>query len=238
MSWNSEGLNKRYKQKEIAIYLKENKVKLVGIVETRAKEHNASKISRKIAPRWEFETNYASAVSGRVWILWDSAVYHIKSIQQEAQLLHCNMVSRNQAIDRNMTAVYGYNTIEMRKELWQQLAGISQKVSKPWIIWGDFNSILCPQDRLYSTAVTSMEIKDFAECVQNLMLNELPWKGDYYTWANNKDIRGKLKVLNETEFKGITMKIEQAREDLKKVQTKISAHYTDALASEEKNILC
>ncbi|XP_070054703.1 uncharacterized protein [Nicotiana tomentosiformis] len=230
-----------------------------------------------------------------------------------------------------MTVVYGYNTLEKRKELWQQLAGISHKVSKPWIIWGDFNSILCPKDRLYGTAVTNMEIKDFAECVRNLMLNELPWKGDYYTWTNKqqggdriwsridramgnadwmmqfghlttkyklphisdhspmmintnlrepkikppfklfnvwsthenfpkivedcwtqnlhvdtmrniwlkqKDLRGKLKILNETEFKGIAMKIEQAREDLKEVQTKISAHYTDALASEEKNILC
>ncbi|XP_075091856.1 uncharacterized protein LOC142172006 [Nicotiana tabacum] len=184
LAWNVRGLNKRYKQKEIATYHKENKVKLVGLVETRVKDHNACKISRKIAPGWEFETNYASAVNGRVWILWDSVVYHIKSIQQEAQLLHYNVVSRNQAIDCDMTVVYGYNTIEKRKELCQQLAGISQKESKPWIIWGDFNSLLCPQDRLYGTPVTSIEIKDIVECVQNLMLNELPWKGDYYTWTN------------------------------------------------------
>lgn len=52
-----------------------------------------------------------------------------------------------------------------------------------------------------------------------------------------KDLRGKLKLLNKTEFKGITQKIKQVREDLKEVQSKIRSQYSDMQAAEERNII-
>ncbi|KAH0689336.1 hypothetical protein KY289_016694 [Solanum tuberosum] len=49
---------------------------------------------------------------------------------------------------------------------------------------GDFNALLHNQDRLYGVLVTRAEIKDFADCVQDLFLNELLWKGEFYSWSN------------------------------------------------------
>jgi len=48
--WNMRGINKRYKQKELAKYLKKNKIKVEELVETRMKEHRAQAIYNKIVP--------------------------------------------------------------------------------------------------------------------------------------------------------------------------------------------
>ncbi|KAG5586297.1 hypothetical protein H5410_046731 [Solanum commersonii] len=65
--------------------------------------------------------------------------------------------------------MYGFNTIEKRKSFWDNLIGISQGVSQPWIKEGDSN-----------------EIKDFTECIQDIQMHELPWRRDYYTWSNKQ----------------------------------------------------
>ncbi|XP_016448119.1 uncharacterized protein LOC107773183 [Nicotiana tabacum] len=51
---------------------------------------------------------------------------------------------------------------------------------------GNFNAMLYTQDRMYGNPVTLNEITDFSNCIHNLLLNELPWKRDYYTWSNNQ----------------------------------------------------
>ena len=62
-----------------------------------------------------------------------------------------------------------------------------QSVVQPWLIVGDFNVILSPKDRLAGAPVNENEIKDFSDCVKAMGINELQWKGNYYTW-NNKQI--------------------------------------------------
>lgn len=40
-----------------------------------------------------------------------------------------------------MTVVYGFNTIEQRKALWDGLNGIAQGINSPWLVCGDFNAL-------------------------------------------------------------------------------------------------
>ncbi|KAH0633496.1 hypothetical protein KY284_036282 [Solanum tuberosum] len=57
----------------------------------------------------------------------------------------------------------------------------------PWIIGGDFNAVLSPQDRLCGNPVTSAEVQDFSECIATAELTELQWRGHFYTWTNKQD---------------------------------------------------
>lgn len=110
LAWNVRGLNKRYRQKELTRYLRENRVKLAGLIETRVKEHKTYRISNKISPGWGFEANYTHAMTGRIWLPWDNNVYWIKILKNEAQLIQCNVISRNQVIDCDMIMIYGHNS--------------------------------------------------------------------------------------------------------------------------------
>ena len=104
--------------------------------------------------------------------MWDERVFEVTLLAQGAQYAHCKVLSRDKEIDCCMTVVYGYNTIEQRKVLWNDIRSMASP--QPWLVWGDFNALLKNQDRLNGDPI---EIKDFADCVQHLFLNELLWKG-------------------------------------------------------------
>ncbi|XP_019256484.1 PREDICTED: uncharacterized protein LOC109234895 [Nicotiana attenuata] len=148
MAWNIRGTNKRYKQKELGTYIKENNIKLVGLVETRVKKEKATQISQLVTPGWQAQYNYEYAINGGIWILWDPQSYDITVLGKSAQTIHGRVVRRHHNINCLMTVVYGFNTIEERKPSWQQLKTDAPQNTEPWIIWGDFNSQ--GSDRVYS----------------------------------------------------------------------------------------
>ncbi|XP_070022230.1 uncharacterized protein [Nicotiana sylvestris] len=85
-----------------------------------------------------------------------------------------------------VTVIYGYNTCEQRKYLWGTLKELAQGINMPWLIVGDFNAVLYPQDKLFGNPVQYVEIKDFTDYIHDLLLNEVKWPGDYYTWTNEQ----------------------------------------------------
>lgn len=72
-----------------------------------------------------------------------------------------------------LTVVYGYNTIEKRTTLWENLKEVAQGINMSWLVTGDFNAVMAPQDRMFGNPVTYAETKDYVDCIQGLMLNEL-----------------------------------------------------------------
>ena len=162
--WNVRGMNKRYKQKEIKQFLLNNKVSLAGLIETRVKENNTSTTINSIAAGWKCLNNYKDAVNGRIWIIWDDSWYEVKMIASSAQMIHCYIQERSKGYQFNLTVVYGFNTIEQRKSMWDEMNKMGQSVILPWLIAGDFNAIMSPKDRLVGSLVTENEKRFFKLC--------------------------------------------------------------------------
>lgn len=55
----------------------------------------------------------------------------------------------------------------------------------PWIIMGDFKSILNPDDKPIGSQVQMGEMKDFRDYVSQCNLMETPTVGRDYTWTND-----------------------------------------------------
>nr|XP_019069479.1 uncharacterized protein LOC109120276 [Solanum lycopersicum] len=119
-------------------------------------------------------------------MVWDDNWYEVRMITSSAQLLHCQVNDRSKNYQFIVTIVYGFNTVEQRKSLWQEMKTISQGVTQPWLIAGDFNAILSTKDRLNGGQVTRNEIQDFGDCVRDMEITKLQWKGNYYTWNNKQ----------------------------------------------------
>nr|XP_010312970.1 uncharacterized protein LOC104644590 [Solanum lycopersicum] len=150
-----------------------------------------------IAPGWKRMHNYNDAANGRIWIIWDDSWYDVQQINRSAQLIHCQVKERSKGFQFNFSVIYGFNTIEQRKSLWTDLNKMAQNVISPWLIIGDFNAVLSPQDRQAGAPVNESEIRDFADCVKTMGIHELQWKGSYYTWRN-KQI-GNTRVLSRID---------------------------------------
>ncbi|KAH0698460.1 hypothetical protein KY284_012675 [Solanum tuberosum] len=132
--WNIRGLNKRHKQKEVKQFLLNKRIRLAGIVETRVKEHNMTKILQAIAPGWDIHSNYQDAINGRIWLLWDPNCYDITLHHKSSQLIHCLVRDRSNDQQLLVTVIYAFNTIDQRKPLWQDLKQLSQGITYPWVI--------------------------------------------------------------------------------------------------------
>lgn len=150
-------VNKRYKQKELKKYLHTNKINLASLVETRMKEHNMVGIAKAIALGWEILHNYENVVNGRMWLIYDQNIYEVNKSQGFPQSLHYMVNDTTRSHQQLITIIYGFNT----RGLWQELNTISQEINLSWIIIGNFNVILKPQDRQAGTNVTLNDIKDF-----------------------------------------------------------------------------
>ncbi|XP_075084917.1 uncharacterized protein LOC142168152 [Nicotiana tabacum] len=98
----------------------------------------------------------------------------------DAQFIHCTITSSN--VSCALAVVYGYNCLEMRKEIWQKLKNLAQTLNQPWLLWGDFNAIINPQDRVSKHGVTQVEVQDFANFCSDAMMSELPCRGEFFTW--------------------------------------------------------
>ena len=94
-------------------------------------------------------------------------------INSSAQILHCQVNEKSKGYQFILTVVYGFNIVEQRKSLWQEMNAMSKDISQPWLIVGDFNVILSTKDRLDGVPVTNNEIKDFGDCVRDIGVNEL-----------------------------------------------------------------
>ena len=109
-------------------------------------------------------------------------------------MMHFHISERSKGYQFNLTVVYGFNTIEQRKNLWTDLNLLVQSVTQPWLIIWDFNDLLSSKDRLAGAPVTLKEIRDFAECVKDMGINEIQWKGNYYTWYNKQIGNARIQV--------------------------------------------
>ncbi|XP_070002551.1 uncharacterized protein [Nicotiana sylvestris] len=226
--WNVRGINKRYKQKELKIYVQNKQIKLAVFLETRVKKNRANRVFKNILPGWAIQNNYRNAINGRIWLTWDPKVYCIDVEKIDAQLIHCTVRGRRDGFEACLTLVYGFNTVEQRKALWSNLNDISTQVTKSWIIGGDFNTMLYTQDRMYGNLVAMSEMVDFSDyhkefgnIVKSIWNKRLAGDDMENVWKKLKALKLLFKRLNADEYKGITKRIENARSDLVTIQQKM-----------------
>ncbi|KAH0778495.1 hypothetical protein KY290_004922 [Solanum tuberosum] len=94
------------------------------------------------------------------------------------------------------TAVYARCSALERLELWEQLEEIAENFTIPWLVGGNFNTIMDEAEKLGGLLVTQTEIVDFVQCTNACALNEIKFKGSSYTWWNGR-------IEEESIFKSI-----------------------------------
>ncbi|XP_019240851.1 PREDICTED: uncharacterized protein LOC109220841 [Nicotiana attenuata] len=185
VSWNIRGLNKSYKQREFKKFLLLNKVDLIACLETRVKQQSAKEIQRKVGVDWKFTDNYTYAPNGRIWIGWKVANVKVIVLDCSDQMIHCCVTDNNSSFSSYITFVYGLHTIHDRASLWRSLRNI--QTNGPWLIIGDFNSVLHVDDRLNGIPVHQAETTDFQSCIDDFGVRQITKRGCKFSWSNKRD---------------------------------------------------
>lgn len=84
-----------------------------------------------------------------------------------------------------LTFVYAKSSRVERQELWQHLLQLSQ-LNGPWIIGGDFNTILNATEKKGGLEPDMPSMDDFHECLLNAQVSDIGYEGNQLTWSNNQ----------------------------------------------------
>ncbi|XP_074315394.1 uncharacterized protein LOC141651588 [Silene latifolia] len=107
-------------------------------------------------------------------------------INKGAQAIHMKVKDLGTGYSFFCTMVYAFNDWNERKALWSDLGAYSRSLKGPWVICGDFNTVLVPFERLGGNS-TFEEMDDFQRCVAFCGVTDCSAIGSYYTWTNKQD---------------------------------------------------
>ncbi|XP_041999976.1 uncharacterized protein LOC121749471 [Salvia splendens] len=126
-----------------------------------------------------------SNTNGKIWIFVGEGMDFIVEDDSE-QLLHGRFSCPWLPSHILLSVVYAKCSRGERVALWEKMREITQVVEgMPWLIGGDFNTILSLRDRTGSDTKRQAEMVDFAEAIEDCRLLDRGYDGAEYTWAKN-----------------------------------------------------
>lgn len=84
------------------------------------------------------------------------------------------------------TTVYAFNTLDLRKTLWQDIENMQPRIRDPWFLMCNFNNVLRVQDRIGGSMVHEAEYRDLVSMMERAYLYDKDRTGYHFTWFNNQ----------------------------------------------------
>ncbi|KZV47116.1 hypothetical protein F511_21072 [Dorcoceras hygrometricum] len=132
-----------------------------------------------------FIHNFSCNGNGRILLLWKNSTVKIELIGMDEQILHVSVCCLASGFNFVLSSVYGLHTIVHRRPLWENLKSFGQNLDLPWLLIGDFNNVVSPDEKIGGLAVTNHELRDITDCISHLELVDTQHVGCYFTWTNN-----------------------------------------------------
>jgi endonuclease/exonuclease/phosphatase family metal-dependent hydrolase len=185
VTWNVRGLNKEKKRLRVRRLLRQWKVDIVCLQETKLEMVTHGLVqSLWSCPYVEWSYVASHGASGGILLMWDRRVVSKVDVCQGSFVAACSFRNVDDGMEWAFAGVYGPNMDAHRRQLWEELAGLMCIWELPWCIGGDFNVTLFHNERS-GGARRRREVADFADFTAEMGLMDLPLAGGVSTWANN-----------------------------------------------------
>ncbi|XP_074298086.1 uncharacterized protein LOC141628900 [Silene latifolia] len=116
-------------------------------------------------------------------MIWKKEKYDIDVVEMSEQFIHAKVRDIINNYHFYVTFVYGFNKIEERVLLWNDLMRVA--VMEPWIVLGDFNNVLYMDEKI-GLPVRECETIPFQNTIDNCGLQDMKSTGSFLTWNNKQ----------------------------------------------------
>jgi hypothetical protein len=185
VTWNVRGLNEMKKRLRVRRLLRQWKVDIVCLQETKLEMITHELVqSLWSCPYVEWSYVASFGASGGILLMWDRRVVSKVDVCQGNFVAACSFRNMDDGMEWAFAGVYGPNRDDLRRQLWEELAGLMCIWELPWCIGGDFNVTLFHDER--SGGVRRRRaVAAFTDFIAEMGLMDLPLAGGVSTWANN-----------------------------------------------------
>ncbi|XP_019085363.1 PREDICTED: uncharacterized protein LOC109126323 [Camelina sativa] len=114
-------------------------------------------------------------------------------------MITCIIRMQNSNKEVVYTYIYAVNCKYGRQQLWSEIEDLSKdaiKCSKPWVVMGDFNQTLNPQESSVGCTRITKGMREFRQFIENAELTYLAIRGNALTWWNKREANPIAKKLD------------------------------------------
>ena len=184
LSWNVRGLNGGNKRLRVRNLLSQWKVDIVCLQESKLELIMNSLVqSLWRCPYVEWCHVASNGASGGILIMWDRRVVSKLEVCLGSFVATCSFRNVDDGLVWAFVGVYGSNRGNLRRLLWEELAGLMSLWEMPWCIGGDFNVTLYHSEGS-GGARTRRAVTAFTEFTADQGHMNLPLSGRVSTWSN------------------------------------------------------
>ncbi|WZY76441.1 hypothetical protein YC2023_022825 [Brassica napus] len=187
--WNVRGFNKVNHRTGFKKWFKQHRPSFGCLLETHVQRIKQNKFVTSLLPGWGFDGNYEFSELGKIWILWHPSL-QVSIIQKSLQMITCLVKHPGYLSPVIVSCIYASTDEDIRKELWSEIICISthsEVQGKSWLLVGDFNQILKPQEHSRPpTLNVDRKTREFQECISDAALSDLSYTGPTFSWWNSQ----------------------------------------------------
>ncbi|CAI9113041.1 OLC1v1013568C1 [Oldenlandia corymbosa var. corymbosa] len=195
-----------------------DKPQVVAVLEPRISGKDADTFIR----RTKFDRSFrvkARGFSGGIWV----DCVEVEVLACHSQYVHTKIIAGGK--EMFVTIIYGSPNRLLRRALWDQLY---ERMEWPWLVGGDYNSILYDEESLGGSNSRNIVCLEFAEWLFDNQLHELPTDGIRFTWKRgNLERRLDRFICNEKwsdDFPGsLTIHLSKMRSDHNPLLVRLSS---------------
>ncbi|XP_074352714.1 uncharacterized protein LOC141691861 [Apium graveolens] len=114
---------------------------------------------------------------------------------------HVNVnFSNNETAAWSLSYFYGFLESQNRKNSWDLLRRLAELTRLPWMVIGDFNDLLAPEDKWGGVPHARSLMAGFQEVVDDSLLSEIDLQGGKFTWENSRGTADWVKERLDRSF--------------------------------------
>ncbi|KAL9659108.1 hypothetical protein QQ045_021151 [Rhodiola kirilowii] len=153
-----------------------------------SKSVNISKLARGM--KFENFMNCAPTNS-HIWIMWTNNI-SVKEFSYSQQHITVEVNLIREDISTLCSFVYASVDMSTRQQLWDELSMVADQCGLPWLVCGDFNTILSFSEKLGGRKKRGKAIRDFNDFINRVGVSDVGFKGNMFTWSNNQEGKGQV----------------------------------------------
>ncbi|XP_024196014.1 uncharacterized protein LOC112199199 [Rosa chinensis] len=180
--WNCRGLNNSETQDALVSLVRQRNPSIIFLSETLASPDLLSDVRRNLG----FDGVICSPCSDEcrgLGLFWHNEIpvrlrnYSTNHIDVKVGAIGSARVFR-------FTGICGVATMADRIITWNLLRTLAAQLNMPWIVVGDFNEILCLEDKSGGPPCNIAQMNRFRQALVDCDLMDMGFVGSRYTWAN------------------------------------------------------
>ncbi|XP_060200560.1 uncharacterized protein LOC132628814 [Lycium barbarum] len=169
-------------------------IDFVALQEPFFKSNKVDKFRRRLG----FDHAISNSHS-KVWIFWNTNIV-CSVISKTRQQVTLQVDWQRSTYMSWITIVYARSRANKRKHLWQKLRDLNSIIDGPWVIGGDFNSIMEAEEKKWGASFRLSTCLDFINCMDDCGMTDAGFVGNIHTWCNGRGGTGRIHMRLDRLF--------------------------------------